>query len=116
MGIIRSQNPDLVNIVVINTVVKQVVEIIEKVDDLVCGAIRGDGGEADYVAEEHGAVVAVLWLGDVSPLHLLDDRPRQQRAKQLLGLLLLVVISVNLDSNYFIIHINEVILFGTIKT
>ena len=102
---------DLVNIVVINTVVKQVVEIIEKVDDLVCGAVRGDGGEADYVAEEHCAVVADLWLGDVSSLHLLDDRPWQQRTKQLLSLLLLVVISVNLDSNSLIFQIILDILF-----
>ena len=60
--------PNLVDIIVIDSLIKQAVEIVEEVDDLLGCAFRGDLGEGDDVAEENGGVVKHLWFG-----HLVDD-------------------------------------------
>ena len=36
------------------------IEIIEELDNLMCSAVRTDGGEADYVTEEDAGTVEYL--------------------------------------------------------
>ena len=51
---------DLVDIIVIETLIKEAVEVVEKVNDLVCRAVRGDVGEANNVAEKDGRLIEHL--------------------------------------------------------
>ena len=96
-----STDPDidhLVDVIMLNPLVKKVVQVVEKLDDLVGGAVGGDGGEPHDVAEEDARVVEYLRLGHLSLLHLLDDGLGQEGAQELLSLFLLL-------SEYF--HLKE---------
>ena len=53
---------DLVNVIIVEPLIKKAVEVAEEVDDLVCSAVRCDVGEANNVAEKDGRVVEHLEL------------------------------------------------------
>ena len=58
--VISVMSRDLVDIIVIKTLIKEAVEVVEKVNDLVCRAVRGDVGEANDIAEKDGRFIEHL--------------------------------------------------------
>ena len=67
----------LVDVVVINPVIEHLVEVVEELNDLVGGAVRADGGEADDVAEEDAGAVEHLRLRHLAFLQFLNNRGGQ---------------------------------------
>ena len=60
---------DLIDVIVIEALVKKTVEVVEKVNDLVCRAVGGNVGEANDVAEKYGCVIEhLLMIYQLSPL------------------------------------------------
>ena len=57
---------NLVDVEVVNAVIKHVVEVVEELDDLVCRAVGADGGEAHDVAEEDRGCLKHLGLRHLS--------------------------------------------------
>ena len=51
---------DLVDIIVIKSLIKEAVEVVEEVNDLVSRAVRGNVGEANDVAEKDGCFIEHL--------------------------------------------------------
>ena len=61
-----SFSPNLVHIKVINSFIKHMIEIIEKLNDLMRSAVRTNSGEADNVTEEDRDTLKHLGLGHLS--------------------------------------------------
>ena len=57
---------NLVDVEVVNAVIKHVVEVVEELDDLVCRAVGADGGEAHDVTEEDRGCLEHLGLRHLS--------------------------------------------------
>ena len=51
---------DLVDIIIIESLIKEAVEVVEEVYDLICRAVRGNVGEANDVAEKDGCFIEHL--------------------------------------------------------
>ena len=51
---------DLVNVIIIEAFIKEAVEVVEEVNDLVCSTVGGDVGEANDVAEKDGGFIEHL--------------------------------------------------------
>ena len=55
-----SISEDLVNVIIIEAFIKEAVEVVEEVNDLVCSTVGGDVGEANDVAEKDGGFIEHL--------------------------------------------------------
>ena len=71
------------------------------------GALRGQGGEADDVAEEDGDAVEGLGLRNLTPFHLSQDLPRQKIRQKFLSFLLFLTVNFN----PFVVHLGEPKMF-----
>ena len=77
---------NLIDIVRVDDGVEARVEIVEEVDHLEGGGIRGHVGEAYDVTEVDGDTVEVLSNHGVANLQLVSNSPGQHLVEELLGL------------------------------
>ncbi len=71
--------------------------------NLMRGALRGQGSEADDVAEEDGDAVEGLRLRNLSSFHLSQDLPRQKISQKFFRFLLLLTVNFN----SLVVHFRE---------
>lgn len=85
----------LVDVIILKPVVEEIVERVEKIDDLVGRALSGQVGEAHDVTQENGDAFEALRLRGLTLLHLTDDLPGQEVRQELFRLPFLFPVDIH---------------------